>query len=164
MSELHCTTCDALISPGSRQCPGCGLQITTQAAPAVYVEGPRFSLLSVAVIVIGSFLILSYAMSSHRGAKAAYAKYSFLSDLQSGQLNTAEAFEARCGQPRSTNSTTAGEELHYDSPRWDINYTVTISGAAPTLKQTNTTIENGKAKSYTFTLDPSQLYAVLGCK
>ena len=57
--ELHCSTCDAVLPPGAQKCPSCGLQLVAQVAPAVYMEGPRFSLLAV-VVAAGALMIILY--------------------------------------------------------------------------------------------------------
>lgn len=57
MPELHCSACDAIVPAGSTTCPGCGLTLTATAAPAVYVEGPRFSLWKVLLLGAAALLI-----------------------------------------------------------------------------------------------------------
>lgn len=56
--ELHCSTCDAVIPKDAQNCPGCGLQLTAQAVPAVYVEHARFSLWQV-LLVAGVVMLLA---------------------------------------------------------------------------------------------------------
>lgn len=50
--EVHCSACDALIPQGATVCPGCGLPLTAQAVPAVYVEEPRFPLWGVILVAV----------------------------------------------------------------------------------------------------------------
>jgi predicted amidophosphoribosyltransferase len=58
-NELHCSACDATVPADSQFCPGCGLPLTAHAVPAVYVEGPRFSLWKVLLIVgVVMFLVI----------------------------------------------------------------------------------------------------------
>lgn len=63
--EMHCSACDAEIQKGTKFCPGCGLALTAQAVPAVYVEGPRFPLwgiiLIAGVVMYGACWIATYA-------------------------------------------------------------------------------------------------------
>ena len=58
MSELHCSACDAIVPTGTQLCPGCGLQLMATAAPAVYVECPRFSAWKVIGLAVLVFVIL----------------------------------------------------------------------------------------------------------
>ena len=61
--EVHCSACDAIVPQGSQFCPGCGLQLTAIAAPAVYVEGPRFSLWKV-LLLAGVIMFLAIEILS----------------------------------------------------------------------------------------------------
>lgn len=63
-SEIHCSACDALIERGSQFCPGCGLSLTAQATPAVYVKEPLLSFGQFVVLVGGILLILCYVLAA----------------------------------------------------------------------------------------------------
>lgn len=161
MTELHCTTCDAIVAAGSRSCPGCGLQITTQAAPAVYVERARFPLWPVILGGLFLFFLIAHEADRHGTAKAADAQAAFVADLQSGQINSAAAFEVRCGQARWTKPARDGVELHYVA---NGDYFVTFTNAGPHLELEHLDLSSGKPLTYRTNISASQLYAVLGCK
>jgi hypothetical protein len=161
-TELHCQTCDAIVPAGATRCPGCGLQLTTQAAPAVYVEKARFPLWGILLVCLAAFVIFANILSRHDEAKAAGSRATFAADLDTGQLNTAEAFEARCGQPRWTKQTSAGQELHYRSGGED--YFITLTPSGPRLEAEQLDMSNGRPQTYRINLDATQLYTALGCK
>jgi hypothetical protein len=60
ISRTHCSACKADLQPGNQFCPGCGLQLTAQAAPTIHVEGPRYSLWAVIVAAIGLLWLVTY--------------------------------------------------------------------------------------------------------
>lgn len=57
--EVHRSACDALVPQGARVCPGCGLPLTAQAIPAVYVEEPLFPLWGVILV---AFVVIFLAV------------------------------------------------------------------------------------------------------
>ena len=159
MAELHCTTCDASLPAGALRCPGCGLQLTTQAAPAVYVERARFPLWGILLVSAVAFVIFANIWSRHTDAKAADAQAAFAADLAGGQLNTAEAFEARCGQPRWTKSQNGGSELHYFASN-GADYFITLTPSGMRLEQEKL----DGARVYRINVSAEQIYIALGCK
>lgn len=150
MSELHCTTCDAIIPAGSVRCPGCGLQLTTSAAPAVYVERARWPFWPVVLGAIFLLLIVFHELDRQAAVKASSAKEAFISDWSAGKLNSVEAFTARCGQPRLSD----GQELHYTSGAIG-DFIVTI-GKHPRFELDH---ERGRTR-----VPPEILFAQLHCK
>lgn len=62
-NEVHCSSCDSAVPPGSQFCHSCGVRLIAIAAPAKYVEELRFSALAVIVGAIGILLVIIYAVS-----------------------------------------------------------------------------------------------------
>lgn len=164
--ELHCSACDAIVPQGSQRCPGCGLQLMAQAAPAVYVEGPRYSFWAVIVGAIGILLIVIYASSAHDAAKAADARSAFVADLAAGRISTPEVFEARCGMPQWMKQTARGTELQYRNGGRDIFATFT-STAGTLLEDEHVTVDSYRpvrTHAWRSAADPAVVYDSLHCK
>lgn len=158
MSELHCSACDAIIQPGSQFCPKCGLQLMASAKPAVYVEKARYSIWAVLGVCLVAFFIGANILSRHDDAKAASAQQDLAATYQSGALNTAAQFEARCGMPRWTKTMPAGDELHYLAGGQD--YYVTFATAGPIFESE----QFSSGHTYRVKLDPADALQKLGCK
>ena len=71
-AEVHCSACDAIVAPGQRFCPGCGLQLTAEAKLATYVEEPRFSLVATLGIGILLFIVACNVWTRAGGVAAAF--------------------------------------------------------------------------------------------
>ena len=97
-NEIHCSVCDALVPQGAQSGPDCGLQLVAQAAPAVYVEGLRFSAWKVTgVALVALVLFAALLQGSHRSRAAAPVDDCHCFDAAIAALSTRAAFEQRCG-------------------------------------------------------------------
>ena len=159
---IACSVCHASIAPGATLCPGCGLPLVAQAVPVVTVQRARFPLWGIIGVALVAFVIFANIASRHDEAKAAEAQAAFVADIANGQLNTASAFEARCGQPRWTKQTRVGEELHYFASGND--YFVTLTSSGPRLEHEHLDLSGGKPSTYRTIISADQLYVLLGCK
>lgn len=63
-TEIHCSACDAVVQAGNQFCPVCGLQLTAQAVPAVYVEGPRFPFWPTLAAAIALLWAITYILDA----------------------------------------------------------------------------------------------------
>lgn len=161
-TEIACSACHAVFHAGATTCPNCGIQLTAQAIPVVYREEPRFTLwavlLSAAVLLIVAVSVGNKMLNqSTTDTRAA-----LLAQLNSGKLATPASFEARCGQPKWTNTTDRGTELHYRLGAAD--YYVTLSAGVPVFELEHLSIENGEPKVWRSDIEPSEAIELLGCK
>lgn len=157
-NEIHCSACDAAIQPGTQFCPRCGLQLVAQAAPAVYVEKARYSIWAVLAVCLIAIFIGANILSRHDAAKAASAEQDLATAVQSGALNTLAQFEARCGVPHWTKTTSIGDELHYFTGGQD--YYVTLASTGPIFESEQ--FANGH--TYRVKMEPAGALHKLGCR
>jgi hypothetical protein len=59
ISRMHCSACKADLQPGNQFCPSCGLQLTAQAAPTTYIEGPTFPFWPAVIAAIVIFFVVA---------------------------------------------------------------------------------------------------------
>jgi hypothetical protein len=156
--ELHCSACDALIQPRSQFCPKCGLQLMAIAQPAVYVEEARFPLWGIILVALVAFIILANIESHYDQVKASKTAEALTASINAGEFNSPAAFEARCGMPRWTKTTPAGDELHYFTGGQD--YYVTFGPTSPVFESE----QSASGHAYRVKLEPSSAMRKLGCK
>jgi len=162
MAELHCSACDAVIPAGAKHCPGCGLQLTAQAVPAVYVTKPRFSIGAIALLAVFGFVLLCWLASDfeHRSSTAHAA--AITTDLEpGGALSTPEGFQSRCGKASEIKHTGAGVELFYSAN--DALVIFPPQGAPQFALRVNFTNGTGRPDSYDKPEDASYAMKGLPC-
>ena len=121
--------------------------------------------LSAFVVVLAALiLIVLHVNSASRRAEidAENARSAFATDLESGKLNTPEAFEARCMAPQKVIQVEDGTELEYSVA--EIH--VTFRNSVPPILESETTDigMDGKVKSVRVPASPSLVFELLGCR
>lgn len=164
-TQIACSACRAVFAAGAGSCPNCGLQLTAQALPVKQIERPRSPLWPV---ILGAILILVLIMSiadrsQQRDSNS--AKANFVAAAAAGQLNSPEAFEARCGAPRTAAATKRGTELHYSSGYSGLEWIVTLKSASPIFQMDHINYRsNGTVDEWRDTRDAAAFFDQGHCK
>lgn len=126
---IRCSACGSPVASGAAACSGCGLPLTAQAiAVPVPEKQPLLTIPRLLALAALIMLFTIYVASMMNGQHAAHAAASFATDLAAGRISTPQAFDARCGAPRWTESTKRGQEFHYLVEAGDIYVTFAASG------------------------------------
>jgi len=113
------------------------------------------------MLAVFAFVFFAVMTSRHEEAAASDAKSAFTSDVQSGRLNTLEAFETRCRKAQSVRETAAGTELRYASA----SLYVTLRRSESPIFETSYVrpAEDGTLESYRAPASPELVFELLGC-
>jgi len=119
---------------------------------------------ALALVLAALILIVLHVNSASRRAEieAENARNAFAADLQSGKLNTPDAFEARCMTPQRVIETVNGTELEYSFA--EIHVTFGRSRSPIIESETIDIGPEGKVKSHRIPASPSLVFELLGCR
>jgi hypothetical protein len=136
-----------------------GQERSMELSQPVYIERPRWKIWPFILGAVVLLFIGFHELDRQAAVRAAAGKESFMSDWNSGALNNAAAFTARCGQPRLIESDGV---LHYNSGSVG-DYLVTF-GAAPSLQLEHVHVRHGKAETTTTRVWPDAAFTALACR
>jgi hypothetical protein len=161
LRRLKCSACGVRIPRRDWRCPSCGLRLRA-AGTSKRFTALRFPALGVALAAM--VLLALHVNSSSRRAEveAENARDAFAADLESGRLNSPEAFENRCMTPQKIIQTKDGTELEYSFAEIHVTFRPTVP---PILESETVDIDsNGRVKSDRIPASPKLVFELLGCK
>ena len=162
MTNFACSACHAVFPAGPKFCPGCGLPLTAQA---IATTKPRRRIWPAVFLAIVSFVFIAEVAHEISKLKSRASQIRFLADLNAGKVTSPTELAARCGDPRSMQTTHQGIELRYPTAYTRLNYVVTFAPGIPRFEMEHTDFSNNDTLDvWRDTRTAAQFAEDVGCK